>query len=160
MRASVERNAFGSRFSLAWNEPEPRWRGRLRGLVPAQRRDDSRWPLAVLTPTREHVVQLLHDDVAWLRALLERRAPFAVTIDLRDAAVLNAGERAIWARFIEEATSSIRLHLAGVAFVADSPVLRGMLTAIFWVRPLPTEHVVVETLHDATVWCDARIRAR
>ena len=38
------------------------------------------------------------------------------------------------------------------AFVIDSPIVRGALTAILWIQPLPYEHRIVGTRADANAW--------
>ena len=83
----------------------------------------------------------------------------AVVIDL------SAGERipprqrkmmADWRRDISDLTKQVAL---GMAMVAESATVRGVMTAIGWVSPEPVEVVYVRTRREAfeqaLAWCDA-----
>lgn len=35
--------------------------------------------------------------------------------------------------------------------------MRGGLTAVLWLAPLPCPHIVVKTLDDAIVWCEQKL---
>ena len=41
----------------------------------------------------------------------------------------------------------------GNAFVISNPLVRGVLTAILWLQPLPSDYIVVGTLKEAEAWC-------
>ena len=43
-------------------------------------------------------------------------------------------------------------YCAGYAFVIDSAVVRGILTAILWLAPMPAPHVVVSTVEEGERW--------
>ncbi len=68
-----------------------------------------------------------------------------------------ATQRKRQAEWMKENEAHIRRLTIGCAFVIPSSVIRGFLTAIFWIQPLPCPHVVTSTLEEAFVWSEKRL---
>ena len=51
----------------------------------------------------------------------------------------------------------LQAQCVGGAFVLGAPLVRGALTAIFWLQPLPFDHVVVPDEARAESWARARL---
>ncbi|HEU4534227.1 MAG TPA: hypothetical protein VFS00_08915, partial [Polyangiaceae bacterium] len=73
---------------------------------------------------------------AYLRemAALIRRGPYASIYDARQSNVSRASHRKRQADWIRENLPVIRQNCAGVAFCASSPLVRGAITAVFWLQ--------------------------
>jgi hypothetical protein len=102
----------------------------------------------------------LSDDEfrAYLRGfenVMARGERVVVVIDARTAEPAPATQRRIQAEWLAAHDASIRAQLLGMAFVLSSAVQRAIITAVFWMRPLPCEHAVVATMHDALEWARA-----
>jgi hypothetical protein len=46
----------------------------------------------------------------------------------------------------------------GIVFVVASAVVRGILTALFWIRRVPVPHTIAPDLDEALSWAIARCR--
>jgi hypothetical protein len=84
----------------------------------------------------------------------------AILYDLTQASPLSAQQRRMQADWIQQCELLGRAVTLGVAFVTTSAIIRGVLTAIFWVRPLYASHHVCAELDDGLDWlfghCDQR----
>jgi hypothetical protein len=68
----------------------------------------------------------------------------------------NPMPNARWRRRIAEETRELKTKGAVVAFVGESPLLRGIVMAVSWIRPPPFEQTVVSTIGEAMKWVEAR----
>jgi len=107
-----------------------------------------------------------HTDAEFLDYLAEssrharvRSGRAAVLIDARKGAAMNARQRKQQADWQRENERVLRENTAGTAFVVSNAVIRGLLTAIFWLQPLPHEHLVTQSMEEAERWCRARLDA-
>lgn len=118
--------------------------------------DDSDWPRATLTIV-DSVTRDEEDAIAQGSSGLSTRGDrYTVIVDLRRASTPTP-------RFIRVQAAAMRRHertladnCAGVAFVIQSPMLRGALRAIFYLQALPCPQVVVKDLDEATTWTQQR----
>ncbi len=82
-----------------------------------------------------------------------------LVIDATECAPTPATQRRLQAQWMKEHADRIRRYTVGVAFVIPSGLIRGMLTAIFWIQPLPSPHEVCATLEQALAWGDGQLAA-
>ena len=82
-----------------------------------------------------------------------------LVIDATHSAATPATQRRMQADWMKEHADRIRKYTVGVAFVIPSGLIRGMLTAIFWIQPLPSPHEVCSTLEQALAWGDIQLGA-
>lgn len=80
--------------------------------------------------------------------------------DARRSTAPSAVQRQLQAAWMREQEGLIRSRSAGVAFVIDSALIRGALTAILWLQPMVTEHTIVATVEEAQRWCDEQLRKK
>lgn len=122
------------------------------------RLDDTRHPLVVVTfegqLTDDEMTKYLEDMET---RVLGRRMPYAVVVDATRSRGIDARQRRIQADWLRRHEAEIRRFNRGTAFVITSPIVRGALTAIFWIQPLPSPHVVVSTFDQAEAWCRAQL---
>ena len=70
---------------------------------------------------------------------------------------ITAKQREKAAAWLKASAPILIQKTRGIAFVLKSPILRGALTAIFWLQKPPGPYVVVETMTEARAWARARI---
>lgn len=70
---------------------------------------------------------------------------------------ITAKQREKAAAWLRSSAPLLSRRTKGIAFVIKSPLLRGALTAIFWLQKPPGPYVIVETLAEARAWARSRI---
>jgi hypothetical protein len=89
---------------------------------------------------------------------LQRRTRTVTILDARRAVRTPPKQRKRQADWLIENDLLLKQFSAGSAFVITSPIVRGVMTAILWISPLPTPHTVVGTLSEAELWASDRLR--
>ena len=113
-----------------------------------------------LVTVRFRGAQTLTEFEGYLAALAElyrEGRPFGLVCDSRGAEAPPAVHRKLQADFIAQHGRLIRSLNLGTAFVIDSVLLRGALTAILWLQPLPCPHFVSGDVEEARRWARARL---
>lgn len=126
-------------------------------MTPEIHVDDLRFPLVTVSfygavSDKDFDNYLLTLDRLTLRALRDRKR-VAFVMDTRRAATTPPSQRrkmGEWMKLNDEAT---RATCAGFAFVMDSAIQRGMLTAVLWIHPLPAPHFICALPGEAAAWC-------
>ena len=111
--------------------------------------DPSDWPLARVTYDGVVDDEAFEAYLTSQTALLERRQPYVILFDARTAGMPSARQRQRMANNMKENEPELRRLCKRGVFVISSPVVRGALTAILWLQPLPFPHDVVSTLEEA-----------
>jgi hypothetical protein len=91
-------------------------------------------------------------------AVLARRQRYALLLDASRAVVPSATIRRMKADFLRQRAGVLGALCLGGAYVITSPAIRGAMSAIFWLQPLPFAHVVVGTLAEGERWCHERLQ--
>lgn len=132
---------------------------RVASPLPSIRIDESRRPLIIVTftgvSTDEEFTAYLENQTR----LLRRREKNVIVIDAMRAGAMQPTQRkrqAEWQRQHEEALAA---YCLGTSFAIGSAIVRGALTAILWVQPLPHPHFVAASLADAERWAVAQLLA-
>jgi hypothetical protein len=88
---------------------------------------------------------------AWQRAIDARpnQARVVAAYDLPSWPGLNAERRSQWARMLKSRERKLRETTAAMTLCSPSALVRGGMTAIFWLAPPPYPHKVVETMDQA-----------
>lgn len=73
-------------------------------------------------------------------------------IDLTEAKPGSARQRKLQAEWIQTHEQALQEGFAAAAVVTDSAVIRGTVTAVFWIRPLPFPTHVAATVEAAERW--------
>ena len=95
--------------------------------------------------------------LAFLGRAHDLRQTWGLLLDGTHVRGVSALQRKRMANFLHEHDALARRHCAGTAFVIDSPLVRGTLTAIFWFQKQPTPYVIVATREQALNWLHAQI---
>lgn len=116
--------------------------------------DMSRWPVVLITlPKAVTDDQLADLIVHTARMKKDRPGMYALVLDLRKTEAVSPTQRKMLTDSMEKLDGeSAPDRCAGVALVFSSQVLRGVLTAIFWVRRPACPCSVFTDRGDALVW--------
>lgn len=104
------------------------------------------------------------DDNAFARhleeyaRLLERGQRYAVVFDATRAARPPAGQRRMQADFIRAHSDELGRLCVGGAFAINSTVVRGAMTAILWLSPMPFPYEICPDVDSAVRWTTGRLR--
>ena len=123
--------------------------------------EDTRWPLAVITFEGEPSDADFDGYLATLARYIGRadreRIRYGCVLDATTVTGLSASQRKRMGDWMRTHAVETERACAGIAFVISSGVVRGLLTAIFWLAPMPTAHTVVATRAEAERWVLGRV---
>jgi hypothetical protein len=114
--------------------------------------DAAGWPVLHIRYKGTVDAEAFEAHLEELAGHLARGERYGVVFDARRAEHLPALQRKMQADWVAAHRAALTERCVGVAFVFDSSVVRGLLTAILWVQPLPHPHCVVPTLAEAEAW--------
>ena len=113
--------------------------------------DRSRYPLVVLRYAREY------DDADFLALAagmteLVRGGPFGLINDTRGAPMPTPRQRRVITQHYVDNDRDIVANFLACGIVGDSTLVRGVLTALHWVRPAPHPVKVFAGVAEAEAW--------
>lgn len=120
-------------------------------------------PLLCLRPIGNPSDQELVDSLQTITGLLEaerrlqRRA--VMIVDMRKAEALSAPQRRTASEWMKKNMVLYKQSILAGVFIIDSPVIRGVLTALLWLSPMELPYEVVGNLDEAVRWSIARFDA-
>ena len=121
--------------------------------------DTSRPPIVVVTFSGFVSEPEFDAYLASMTRIINRGQKTLTILEARRAIRNPASQRKKQADWLREHREQLRQNSLGTAFVITSPFVRGTLTAILWLQPLPNEHTVVATMAEAEAWADEQLRA-
>ncbi len=114
--------------------------------------DPIRLLVQVSATTDENLREHLAAQSADLEHLLATERRTLIVIDASLGPRPTATQRKMRADWINTEAERLAKTCVGVAFVVPSPLVRGALTAIFWVAQLPVPHTVHGSIEKALAW--------
>jgi hypothetical protein len=111
--------------------------------------DASDWPIVVCVQEGEFSMEDAEAQISSYEEALARRAPHVVIIDARRARVIVPATRKRFAQWVKGREVDLASYRLGTVTITSSPVVRGVLSAIYWVSPPPYPHTVVASRADA-----------
>jgi hypothetical protein len=122
--------------------------------------DESRYPLVILLSQGATTDPDFEVYLQKMSATLGRQQPFGVLLDAREAERPTPVQRKRQAEWMKENEAALKKHSVGMTFVIDRAVIRGSLTAILWLQPMPMPHSVFKHYDEAESWLVERLAAR
>lgn len=119
--------------------------------------DSARWPLVSIRMVGAADDATFGGYLAEYDGLLERKERYAIVIDALEAAPPSARQRSLQAAWMKDRQKKLAERCVGGGFAIGSPLVRGALTAILWVQPLPFPHSVHGSVRDAERWVRERL---
>jgi hypothetical protein len=87
-----------------------------------------------------------------MQATLKLPGRKACLIDLCSAKPGSAKQRNMQAKWIAGNEQAIAREFLAAAIVTDSAIIRGTVTAVFWIKPLPLPTHLAATVEAAEQW--------
>jgi hypothetical protein len=122
--------------------------------------DDSRWPLVVCTAVGEQTEADLESFLSHSEALLRRREPHGTIFDARRSIPLGPKLRKRVVQWLVRNDAMLRTYVVASGIVMSTPLQRGALRAILWMRPLPFPYCAESSLEAARLFVCSRLAAR
>lgn len=111
--------------------------------------DTRRWPLAVVTFVGTYSEDQFDLYLSEMDKVVARAGRRVLIYDATECGMVAASQRRKQADWMKKHAPSIRGNTAGIVFVLPSALLRGALTAIFWIHPLESPHAIVKDMAEA-----------
>lgn len=119
--------------------------------------DKSQWPLLITYPigeaTDDDIEQYLEDQAQ----ALARNAPHVVIMDASRGKAMGAAHRRRISQWVKDNAEALGTYRKGLAFVSASTVVRGILTATYWLFPPPYPYKVFSDPDRAKQWALAQL---
>jgi hypothetical protein len=122
--------------------------------------DDSDWPLLRVTFPGTQTDAELKDYFQLLRGYRNRRVRYAVMLDGNQSLGFSPQQRKMHADYLKEGLAIPQHAPVAIAFVAGSPLRRGVLTAVFWFVKPSSPYEIFETTGEAERWLKDRLNSR
>ncbi len=119
--------------------------------------DRGEFPMVVVRYRGAPTLAEFQSYLAALEELYRGGRSFGLVFDSSGGDSPPAMHRKLQADFMAKHERLIRALNMGTAFVIDSVVLRGALTAILWLQPLPCPHFICGEVEEARRWVRARL---
>lgn len=118
--------------------------------------DTARWPLLYVRFRGSADVAIWDGYLeALTRVITQRPGKRVMIMDATECGMVSAAARRKQAEWMAKYDDNTRMFTMGIAFVLPSPLLRGALTAVFWLQPLPCPYAVVKDVPTAMERCEA-----
>jgi hypothetical protein len=119
--------------------------------------DDSRWPIVVSRASGESSDDDMRSYLTMLELMLSRKARHVIIVDATQGKQLKSQHRKMLADWTQLNRQTLARYRAGLALVTPSAVLRGMITAVYWLSPPPFPYQPVSTMEEGWAWARQRI---
>jgi len=117
-------------------------------------------PVVIVTPPPRLNDEIVSSILRDLERCLMRGSPYVLVFDLSHGGTPNPVQRASMASHMRKNRPRIERSVLAIAVVAPSPLVRGVLTAIFWVEPPPVAHQVFASASEARAWAHEQAGVR
>lgn len=108
-------------------------------------------------PSDEELAETLQSITRLLAEQRARESRHIMIIDMRRSAPLSAPQRRTSSEWMKSTMPLVKQVVIGAVFVIDSPIIRGVLTALLWLQPMEQPHGLVGSLDEAVRWAVARL---
>jgi hypothetical protein len=109
-------------------------------------------PVLRLRFVEDYTDDELQEFLCELDAVLALAGRKVCIIDLNQATPATAKQRKLITDWIRDNDSVLSRDFSAAAIVTDSALIRGTVTAVFWIRPLPLPTHVAATMEEARDW--------
>jgi hypothetical protein len=97
--------------------------------------DDSGWPFVHASLSGVMTIEDMRDHQQRLEDYHRARRRYALIVDLRDLVEANAKVRKFQSEWLQKTQDDLSTWAAGIAFLTSSPMIHGVMTALFWMVP-------------------------
>jgi hypothetical protein len=100
----------------------------------------------------EQVAEALEEYRRRLEVARKRRGKLVDILDIRHAEPPSPRQRRMQGEWNQANEALLRETLVGFTFIVSTVVMRGVITAVFWLKPLPVPHAVFTHRIEAIDW--------
>jgi len=113
--------------------------------------DESQWPIVISRSIGESQDSDISAYIASHEASV-RRGKHVVVLDASKGQAMNTKHRKQVADWIQANARRLEQARLGLALVSSSAVVRGIVTATYWLSPPPYRYQAFKTMDDAKEW--------
>ncbi len=114
--------------------------------------NDLEWPLLIIKASGESSDRDLDRYIATLSEALSRCERHVVVVDASEGQNLKSTHRKRVAAWNQANEPALKKYRAGLVLVTESAVLRGLITAVYWLFPPPFPYRTADSIDDARSW--------
>lgn len=118
---------------------------------------ERRGDVVIATPPSEVTEASVDAFLEELQTNLDSERPYVLLVDMTHTGNLTVKQRRRVSQHIAGNKDRVRRIVRGIAVVTPSALKRGIITAVFWLSPPPTEHRTFENVDDAMAWARSMI---
>jgi|SRR5271166_1885741 len=118
---------------------------------------ERRGPIVWAVPPPELSDEAIDAILSALEEHLARATPYVLLFDLTHAGMPNALQRQKLAAHIRDNTPRIKHCVRGVGVILRSTLVRGVVTAVFWIAPPPVPHHLFTSRAEAIRWAESLV---
>jgi hypothetical protein len=119
-----------------------------------------RWPVLVVYSPPNFSEQDLRNHLGQLGKVYDsRKEPYALVIDARSGRRPSALDRKIQSEFREQYDAHVKEYCRGLAIVTNSEILKGVTTAMFWIKKPATSTKFFTDLDQAIGWSEEQLKS-
>ena len=117
-----------------------------------------RWPLLIVYSPASMDEEALVRQLKLLGDVYdERKEPYVLILDARSGRRPKARERAIQTEFRERYEDHIKAYRKGMAIVTNSELIKGVATAMFWLKKPDVATKFFTDFDEATEWAEQQL---
>ena len=121
---------------------------------------ERRGDVVIASPPSEVTAASLDAFLGELQSNLDSGREYALVVDMTHTGSLSAKDRRRVSEHITANRERVRRTVRGIAIVTPSAVKRGIITAVFWLSPPPTEHRIFDNVNDAIRWAAGQVEQK
>jgi len=121
--------------------------------------DAARFPLVILRIAGDYDDREQEAFLTEVSSLLDRKKRFAVVLDLSEGGTATPTQRKRFASWIGSSDAAVKQYAVVMSLVIASTLVRGMVTAVFWVRPMPIPTETFDRLAPAEAWAREKLKS-
>ena len=119
--------------------------------MPMLRVDDA-WPIVVFAGIEPVSADDIQSFLNGSDEVLKRKEPHAIIVDMSQMSPVNPDMRRKVAAWLAEHQEELKKYRLGSAIVVKSNVIRGIITAIYWLQPPPYPYSICSNRDEALAW--------
>jgi len=108
--------------------------------------------VVLAAPPSEVTDESLEAFLSELQTNLDGNRPYALVVDMTHSGQPSAKQRRKIGDHMTRNRERVRRIVRGIAIVTPSTLKRGIITAVFWLSPPPTQHRMFDNPHAAKRW--------
>lgn len=120
--------------------------------------DMARFPVVIVRWQGTNTDAQMLGYLSTMTTIVQRPELKVIVYDATSAQIPPPSQRRLQGEWMVAHQSSMTRWGVGTAFVFSSAVMRGALTAVLWLAPIPNGHFVTSTIEEALSWGEARLR--